>query len=57
MFAVIAAQEAHLPGADTILLTAYLTIGLSVLLHGISAAPWRGAMPIGTNRTRATAAW
>jgi len=36
---VIAVQEAHLPGANTILLTTYLTIGLSVLAHGITAAP------------------
>ena len=39
MFAVIAVQEAHLTGADTILLATYLTIGLSVVAHGITAAP------------------
>ena len=39
VFAVIVVQEAHLAGADTILLTTYLTIGLSVLAHGITAAP------------------
>ena len=39
IFAVIVVQEAHLAGADTILLTTYLTIGLSVLAHGIAAAP------------------
>ena len=39
VFALIAVQEAHLPGADTILRATYLTIGLSVLLHGITAAP------------------
>src|SRR5262249_24864074 len=39
VFAVISVQEAHLLGAQTILLTAYLTIGLSVLAHGITAAP------------------
>jgi sodium/hydrogen antiporter len=39
VFAVIVVQEAHLPGARTILLTAYLTIGLSVFAHGASAAP------------------
>ena len=39
VFAVIVVEEAHLPGADTILLTTYLTIGLSVLAHGITAAP------------------
>jgi sodium/hydrogen antiporter len=39
VFAVIAVQEAHLPGATTIVLTIYLTIGLSVFAHGITAAP------------------
>jgi NhaP-type Na+/H+ or K+/H+ antiporter len=39
VFAVIAVEEAHLPGAETILLTAYVTIGLSVFAHGITAAP------------------
>jgi NhaP-type Na+/H+ or K+/H+ antiporter len=39
VFAVIAVQEAHLRGAETILITTYLTIGLSVFAHGISAAP------------------
>jgi sodium/hydrogen antiporter len=39
VFAVISVQEAHLAGADTILLTAYLTIGLSVMAHGATAAP------------------
>jgi len=39
VFAVIAVEEAHLTGADTILLAAYLTIGLSVVAHGITAAP------------------
>jgi len=39
VFAVIAVQEAHLAHANTILLTTYLTIGLSVLAHGLTAAP------------------
>lgn len=39
VFAVISVQEAHLRGAETILLTAYLTVGLSVLAHGLTAAP------------------
>ncbi len=39
VFAVIVAQDAHLPGERTILLTTYLTIGLSVLAHGITASP------------------
>ncbi len=39
VFAVIVVEEAHLPGTETILLTTYLTIGLSVVAHGITAAP------------------
>jgi NhaP-type Na+/H+ or K+/H+ antiporter len=39
VFAVISVEEAHLTGAQTILLTAYLTVGLSVLVHGVTAAP------------------
>ena len=39
VFAVIVVEEAHLHGVQTILLTAYLTIGLSVFAHGVSAAP------------------
>jgi sodium/hydrogen antiporter len=39
VFAVIVVEEAHLPGATTILVTTYVTIGLSVLAHGITAAP------------------
>jgi sodium/hydrogen antiporter len=39
VFAVIVVQESHLPQTDTILLVAYTTVGLSVLAHGITAAP------------------
>jgi NhaP-type Na+/H+ or K+/H+ antiporter len=39
VFAVIVVEEAHLPGANTILTTTYVTIGLSVIAHGITAAP------------------
>ncbi|HEV2981759.1 MAG TPA: cation:proton antiporter [Solirubrobacteraceae bacterium] len=39
VFAIIAVEEAHLPGAQTLLLTAYLTVGLSVFAHGATAAP------------------
>ena len=39
VFAVLSVQEANLKGAQTILLTAYLTVGLSVIAHGITAAP------------------
>jgi sodium/hydrogen antiporter len=39
VFAVIVVEESQLPHQQTILLAIYLTVGLSVLLHGISAAP------------------
>jgi NhaP-type Na+/H+ or K+/H+ antiporter len=39
VFAVIVVEEAHLPGAETILTATYVTIGLSVIAHGITAAP------------------
>jgi NhaP-type Na+/H+ or K+/H+ antiporter len=39
VFAVIVVQEADLPHTDTILVTTYLTVGLSVLAHGLTAAP------------------
>jgi sodium/hydrogen antiporter len=39
VFALILLEESNLPHEQTILLTIYLTVGLSVLLHGITAAP------------------
>jgi len=39
VFAVITVQQAHLAGSETILRATYLTIGLSVVAHGITAAP------------------
>ena len=39
VFGVIVVEESHLPHTSTILLCAYLTVGLSVLAHGVSAAP------------------
>jgi NhaP-type Na+/H+ or K+/H+ antiporter len=39
VFAVIVVQQSHLPQVQTILLTTYATVGLSVLVHGLSAAP------------------
>ena len=39
VFAVIVLEESKLPHLNTILLTTYATVGLSVLLHGLSAAP------------------
>ena len=38
VFAVIV-EDAHLPHAGTIAAASYLTVGLSVLAHGLSAAP------------------
>ncbi len=39
VFAIIAVESSHLTGANTILWAAYATIGLSVVAHGVSAAP------------------
>jgi NhaP-type Na+/H+ or K+/H+ antiporter len=39
VFAVIVVEEAHLPNTATILVVIYVTVGLSVLLHGLTAAP------------------
>jgi sodium/hydrogen antiporter len=39
VFAVILVEESHLPHQQTILLAIYLTVGLSILLHGVTAAP------------------
>ena len=39
VFAVLIVEEAELPHVTTILLATYVTVGLSVLLHGLTAAP------------------
>ena len=39
VFAVIVIEESHLPHEDLIVLAIYLTVGLSVLAHGLTAAP------------------
>jgi NhaP-type Na+/H+ or K+/H+ antiporter len=39
VFAVIVVEESHLPHVQTILLTTYATVGLSVLVHGLTASP------------------
>ena len=39
VFALIVVQESHLPQTPTILTATYVTVGLSVLLHGVSAVP------------------
>ena len=52
VFAVIVVEDSHLPQVATILSATYITIGLSVLLHGLTAAPladryarWFGSHP------------
>ncbi len=49
---MIVVEEADLPHTSTILVVTYVTVGLSVLLHGVTAAPlaaryarWYGAQP------------
>ena len=39
VFALLVLDEADLPGTRTIVLAAYVTIGLSVFAHGVSASP------------------
>jgi sodium/hydrogen antiporter len=39
VFALIVLHDAHLPHLETILSATYVTVGLSVLAHGLSAAP------------------
>ena len=39
VFAVIVVEESQLPHKLTILLAIYLTVGLSIILHGVTAAP------------------
>lgn len=40
VFAVIVVEDSHLPQVSTILAATYTTIGLSILLHGLTAAPF-----------------
>jgi NhaP-type Na+/H+ or K+/H+ antiporter len=39
VFAAIVVEEAHLPHAEAIVSTAFVTVTLSVLAHGVTAAP------------------
>ena len=39
VFAVIVIEESNLPHEHLIVLAIYLTVGLSVFVHGLSAAP------------------
>jgi NhaP-type Na+/H+ or K+/H+ antiporter len=52
VFAVIVLEESQLPHEHTIVLAIYLTVGLSIFVHGLTAAPlakryarWYGAHP------------
>jgi sodium/hydrogen antiporter len=40
VFAVIVIEESQLPHEHLIVLAIYLTVGLSVLAHGLTAAPF-----------------
>ena len=51
VFAVIVLKE-HLPGGDTILITAVCTILLSVILHGLSANPLVAALGARINHSK-----
>jgi NhaP-type Na+/H+ or K+/H+ antiporter len=39
VFAVLLEEGSDLPHEETILLTVFVTVGLSVLAHGLTAAP------------------
>ena len=52
VFALIVVEESQLPHEDLIVLAIYLTVGLSVFAHGLTAAPlanryarWYGQHP------------
>jgi NhaP-type Na+/H+ or K+/H+ antiporter len=54
VFAIIVVEDSALPNLDVILLCTYLAVGMSVFLHGVSAAPlasryatWYGSHPDG----------
>ena len=44
VFAILLEEGSDLPHEETILVTAYVTVGLSVLLHGLTAAPLARAL-------------
>ncbi len=39
VFALMLEEDGGVPHAETIMVTAFVTVGLSVLLHGLTAAP------------------
>ena len=54
VFAVILVEDADLANESVLLNTIFLTIGLSVLLHGLTATPLTRATQRGSRPTRAT---
>ena len=54
VFAVIVIEESNLPHEHLIVLAIYLTVGLSVLAHGLTAAPLADRYARWYERTRAT---
>ena len=54
VFAVILVEEAHLTHASVLVTTIFFTIGLSVLLHGLTAAPLAARYATGSPPTRGT---
>ena len=64
VFAVIVVEESSLPHEHLIVLAIYLTVGLSVLAHGLSAAPlatrygrWYEQHPSDSTRKRRSKNW
>ena len=51
VFAVIVVDESGLAHEHLIVLAIYLTVGLSVLAHGLTAAPLAARYAAGTSRT------
>ena len=54
VFAVILVEEADLAHESVLLNAIFLTVGLSVLLHGLTATPLAGATQRGSRPTRGT---
>ena len=54
VFAVIVVEESNLPHEHLIVLAIYLTVGLSVFAHGLSAAPLAARYARWYERTRTT---
>ena len=58
VFAILLVEESgELPHEGVLLATIFVTVGLSVLLHGLTAAPLARRYAGGSRRTRAARAW